>query len=502
MTLHHVAPSSEVDHSFSAIAPSALQAAVYENVARGIGHTLVSARAGCGKTTTIMGALKSVSRGCTVALFAFNNSIKQELAARVAKQNLKNVEVKTLHAHGFAACRRAFPGCTLNDDKSLLLCEDLFGEPIRNHPLRGRYRAIQKLVSKAKDVRIHKGDLDALDMLVDTFDIDCPEDIETRGEFVAMAMKVLARSAQVTSIVDFSDMCWLPVVLNLRIWTFDRVFVDETQDLSPCQIELLLRSVKPGGRICAVGDERQAIYAFRGADVHTIPNLIKVLKATVLPLSVTYRCARAIVQLANIEVPDLQAADDAPEGYIGDCWLDAALTQAAPGDMIISRSNAPLLGACLKLLASGKRAAIKGRDVGAGIVRLIDKSKATTVDALLEWLDRWHAKETARLVKDDRPTDEIDDKVECIRVLTEGVETVVAVRLRAETLFADDGGDAGRITLGTTHRLKGLEADRVWMLADTYRRESGGEESNVWYVAITRAKTTLMMVRTRQQDDS
>lgn len=478
---------------------SSLQAAVYVNIATGKGHTVVQARAGSGKTTTIMGALASVPAGLTIGLFAFNKSIAAELARRAPK----GVEVKTLHAHGFAACRRAFRNVRVEDNKSRMICYELFGEPEQNEtdPIRTRFREISDVVAKAKDTLVAMGDHDALDALIDAFQIDAPEDEETRLEFVRACMRVLVRSAELTAVVDFSDMCWLPVVLGLRVWAYDRVFVDETQDLSPAQIELLLMTVKKGGRICAVGDDRQAIYAFRGADVRTMPNLIARLNATVLPLSVTYRCSRAVVALARQEVSDLTAADGAPEGSVtGGYKADGLLKGARPGDMVISRTNAPLLGLCLKLLASGVRATVKGRDVASGLIALIKRSRAKTIPQLETWIAEWHAREAARLERRDRPTTDVDDKRACIEALTEGLATVAELIARIEGLFSESDGDADRVTLGTTHKLKGLEADRVWMLEDTYRRAQGGEEANCWYVAVTRAKTDLRMVAVKEEN--
>ena len=473
-------------------APSALQADIYADVASGSGHTVVCARAGAGKTTTIMGALSSVPKGKTVALFAFNKSIKDELAARAPQ----GAEVKTLHAHGFAACRRAFKNVTLDDNKSLKICEAFWGPSDPDHAVRSRYHAVAKLVTMAKDTLVARGDIDALDALVDAFDIDCPNEPAQRDAFVRAAMRVLVRSSEVTHTVDYSDMCWLPVVLNLRVWAYDVVFVDETQDLSPTQIELVLMCVRRGGRIIAVGDSRQAIYAFRGADVNTIPNLISRLDAKVLPLSITYRCCRAVVALAQTEVPDFTAAPNAPEGSVTNGHtVDALLANAGPGDMVISRTNAPLMGLCLKLLIAGKRAAVKGRDVAEGLIKLVQKSKATTIAGLEAWLTVWHARETERLTRRQRPTTETDDKRDCILALCEGLATVAELLARCDALFVNgDNAEGSRITLGTTHKLKGLEADRVWMLESTYRRQKGGEEANVWYVAVTRAKTDLRMV--------
>jgi DNA helicase-2/ATP-dependent DNA helicase PcrA len=251
--------------------------------------------------------------------------------------------------------------------------------------------------------------------------------------------------------------------------------------------------VRRGGRICAVGDERQAIYGFRGADADAIPGLIRTLGAKTLPLSITYRCARSIVELARREVPELEEAPNAPEGVISNERSEIMLDKAAAGDMIISRLNAPLVSLCLGLFARGKRAAIMGRNIGEGLIRLIDKSKATEIEKLEEWVRVWSKREAARLVKKGRTPEEAEDKLACIEALCEGAESVSEVRQRAEVLFSDKEGATKKITLGTTHKLKGLEADKVWMLTDTYRRERGGEEANLWYVAVTRAKTELVL---------
>jgi DNA helicase-2/ATP-dependent DNA helicase PcrA len=438
-----------------------------------------------------MGALSSVPAGLTIALFAFGKPIAVELAARAPR----GVEVKTLHAHGLSACKRAFRGLNVNENKTQEICVDLFGEAIKGHALRSRYRAIYDLIKMAKDTLVKRGDLEALDALVDEFGLDAPADAKDRAVYIEAAMLVLARSAEVTTCVDFADMCWLPFVLDLRVWAFDRVFVDETQDLSPSQIELLLKCAKPGGRICAVGDDRQAIYGFRGADLKTMPKLIDRLQATTLPLSITYRCCRAVTALAAREVPDLTPSPTAIEGRVANVGVDGMIAGSRAGDMIISRSNAPLLAYCLKLLASGTRAAIKGRDVAEGLVRIVESSKAKSVSDLTTWMTAWHKKECERLAKREKPSDSADDRLACVLALAEGVKNVSDVLERVRTLFADDGkGDASRVNLGTTHKFKGFEADRVWMLEDTYRRNRGGEEANCWYVAVTRAKNALYLV--------
>lgn len=338
------------------------------------------------------------------------------------------------------------------------------------------------------------------------------EETLARAQFVRAGMRVLVRSAEITKIVDFADMCWLPVVRGVRVWAYDVVFVDETQDLSPSQIELLMKCVRRGGRVIVVGDDRQAIFAFRGADENTIPNLITRLRAKVLPLSVTYRCAKSIAQLAATEVPDFTAAPNAPEGNVSPATLSQLVADARSPCRPEPRANAPLVGLCLKLLAKGTRARVLGRDVGKGLITLIERMRKPTVIELIKALKVWHGREVLRLEAADRATDSADDMYACVVALSEGLTATSALVERCRNLFAAEptGNEeteeekaalanlwATTVTLGTTHKLKGLEADRVWMLADTYRRQRGGEEANCWYVACSRAKSDLRLVSSK-----
>lgn len=74
-----------------------------------------------------------------------------------------------------------------------------------------------------------------------------------------------------------------------------------------------------------------------------------------------------------------------------------------------------------------------------------------------------------------------------------GAKSVSEVRARIESLFSDKD-DAARVMLTTTHKAKGLERERCWILSETFRPNRGTEEANLWYVAVTRAKNELYLV--------
>jgi superfamily I DNA/RNA helicase len=77
--------------------------------------------------------------------------------------------------------------------------------------------------------------------------------------------------------------------------------------------------------------------------------------------------------------------------------------------------------------------------------------------------------------------------------ISDGANSVQDVIGRIESMFSDTSNES-RIMLSTTHKAKGLERDRVWMLTATYRKRPGVEEDNLAYVAITRARKVLVLV--------
>ena len=462
---------------------SNFQENIFRDIATGEGHTQVIARAGSGKTSTIIESFYHLPPGKTALMVAFNKSIKTDLASRAPE----GVEVLTLHSLGFRACRRAYPNLKNPDtDKLPGHIRAIIGED-NNYELRA---SIAKATSLCKSYLIDS--FEDIDQLIDSHGIDLLE--ENRRDFIAIVQRVLDSCKRDTARVDFDDMIWFPLVHNLRMPQYDFVFIDEAQDLSVSQIKLALKCCKTAGRIISVGDDRQAIYGFRGADSQAIPNIIKQLSAKTLPLSVTYRCAKSIADLAKNIVPDLEPAPNAEIGLVQTISEKQIESLVKPGDFILSRINAPLISWCLTLLRNNIPANIQGRDLGKNLLSLVKSSKAKTIDGLLKWLDNYREKEIERLVTLKRDTNAIEDKVECLIALCNGASSVNDVKSNIERLF-HDGDDTNRVILSSTHKAKGMERDRVFMLSKTYRPGKGVEEDNLVYVAQTRAKKELYLVQ-------
>lgn len=476
------------------------------------GHLVVRALAGTGKTTTIVEAVKrwlAANPGKTVVVCAFNKRIEQELVTRFVGFP---VVVKTLHALGLSCVKRFWErvGVDFSGTRADALAQSVCGSTAPD----AIKRLVSKLHTKGREILAHATRPEELRDLAVQFECEPDESWNGSGfdlEYVctkAIAAMELAATVKPVAI-DGSDMIFLPVRNHWLNPQYDRVVVDEMQDMTTVQLEIAMGILKPGGQFVGVGDNNQAIYAFRGADSQSLDRIKVELNASELGLTCTYRCGRAIVELAKGFVPNFRAADSNPDGEIL-CTTKAKLTaEAQPGDFILSRANAPLIPVAMALLRSGKRAQVAGRDIGAGLIGLIRKlakgEAANSMPKFLARVETWRERESERvramLTAKGARAEVLESKLEFIAdqasmltELSDGARGVPEVQSRIEALFTDDGlGQKGIVTLSSVHKSKGLEADRVFILRDTLR-EHNQEERNIQYVAITRAIKTLVWV--------
>lgn len=461
------------------------QKAIFDEVSNGTGNLQVDALAGSGKTSSMVEALYHVPKGKTVLMCAFNKSIQVELESRAPE----GVLTSTLHSLGYKACLRAFPRMSRQIDKNKTLgyIKAIIGDEREDYDLRSN---IQQMVSLCKGYLASTPS--DMDYIMDRHGIDTCE--KSREEFIAITLSVLEATKKDTNRIDFDDMIWFPIVHELKLDKFDYVFGDESQDMNKTQIELVLRSCKEDGRIITFADTNQAIYFFRGADSNAVENIVSRCNSKRLPLSITYRCAKSIVELAQEYVPELEAAPNAKDGLVDYISSSDMEEQIGPGDFILSRTNAPLIGWCLTLLKAGIPANIKGRDLAKNMMAMVRKSNARDVPAFCQWVEQWRDDECERLNAINRDTDVVVDKAECLLTICEGCKTLDDVMFNIDKLF-HDGDDHSRVILSTTHKAKGLERKRVFILRSTYRPERGQEEMNLMYVGITRALEQLYLIQ-------
>jgi superfamily I DNA/RNA helicase len=471
-------------------------------------NCVVRARAGTGKTTTI---LEGVNRApeSSILLCAFNKRIADELNARLDNPN---AEAKTLHALGYQMIRREWRGMPVEQSTSdcrnpraeslttaaLKLFEDSRGKA----PYQIR-RMITTLHTKGREMCPLDPTEDALTSLAFQFDL-VPEgwqqfDLDFVVTHALLAMAEAASTPPRYDVgIDYADMIYLPLVWNLTAKDYQLVVVDEAQDMSVAQLEIAERVCS--GRICIVGDDRQAIYGFRGADSNSLNRLKAKLGALELPLTVTYRCGTKIVENAQHLVPDITAGPNNTEGVVDSCNLEQLYTQVQPGDFVLSRLNAPLVSVTLQLLRRGVRARMAGRDIGAGIVRLLQKLKITDYVSLpdaIKRIETWERKTVTKLAAHGQIdlVDKARDQAEMLIAMAQDASSTKDLFRKCDYLFTDDG-DVAQVLCSSIHKAKGLETERVFVLMDTlYRRGESPEEMNCHYVAVTRPKVHLTLVR-------
>ncbi len=479
------------------------QLAIFDWFEIGECDLVVRARAGTGKTTTIIEGVKHAPER-SVLLCAFSKIIEQELTKRLAGTDRL---AKTLHGVGYACVRKFRTGIKVDfsSDRADALAAKVCGAAAPSAIV----KLVSKLHTKGREIVPHATRVGELSAIQIQFECE-PEEQWNETQFntayvesKALEAMELAADVKDGATIDGSDMIFLPVRNGWLTKQYDLVVVDEAQDMTTAQLEIAQGVCR--GRICVVGDDRQAIFGFRGADSGSLDRLKSELGATELGLKVTYRCGRAIVAEAQRFVPDF-VAGGSHEGTVSYLPAHKLVAAAAPGDFILSRVNAPLVSTAMQLLRAGKRARVAGRDIGAGLISLIRKFKASSVPNLLARISAWETREVSRVTAQmnaatngrraafESKIDGLRDQAAMLTSLCDGARNVEEVHDRVTALFSDDGqGVAGMVTLSSVHRAKGLEANRVFVLADTLR-ETSEEERNICYVAVTRAKNELVYV--------
>lgn len=513
-------------------------------------HLIVEAYAGTGKTTTILEAVRHAPETRKL-LCAFNARIRDELKARI--EDPATTEAMTLHGIGNRLVGRYWERVQVDKrgDRQFDLARAVLGQKMPDAIV----RAVAKLHTKAREVVPLAGSAGELEELAVMFDLAPDREWVAMGytlpKVAAWAYEAMQLAAEKRPAkgIDFADMIYLPVKNRWCLPLCDLVVVDEAQDMSNSQLLLAQGVLADGGRMCLVGDPNQAIYGFRGADSDSLARLGRELHAAKLTLSVTYRCGHAIVEEARQYVPDYTAADRNGVGTVARLPYEKLAEAAQPGDFILSRMNAPLVRTAFTLLQQGKRAKVVGRDIGKGLVDLLTKTEKYLLKQVQTHGGVYDTGGVSQgvplrpyiLALHDLIEEECQradaaklpgkvalllDQQEMLVTLLSTSQTHYEVRSRIGQLF-DEVDDLGTkiptVICSSVHKAKGLEAARVWALADTFglqppctcghrhafadpkcgkcrcreyqpNPKGAREERNISYVAITRAIESLTWV--------
>lgn len=482
--------------------PSKYQQAVYDFMLKGQGNAIISAVAGSGKSTTITNALNILPANKTKVFLAFNKAIVEELQKKISAPNTK---VQTLHSAGFAVMMNIYRSKLDNWKYKNFLKDSIYllSESVSVDTPNDELNAFKNRILSLLDL----GRAGLCKSVEEVEECAIAHDIELTGDEASVVLKLMKWGLENPKKVDFCDMIWITVVKNLRVQTYDWVMIDECQDLSPMQNKLFQMMIEPKeGRFVAVGDRAQSIQFFAGAGNNSFDNIANLPNTTELPLSICYRCPKAVVERAKDFVPEIEAADFAQEGIVEEV---TDMKKAKAGDMVLCRVTSDLVKCCMKYICAGIPAYVKGQDIGAGLKTIIKRSKKTEVSDLFEFLqDELYKIQTniakrknisMEEAKDEYRYIAFQDKINTLNVIAFDCEDTGAMVKKIDNLFKDN--DSG-ICFSTIHKSKGLEADNVFIIAlnkwPLMKAMSNPiqavQERNLQYVSITRAKKALYFV--------
>ncbi|MCS7062516.1 MAG: UvrD-helicase domain-containing protein [Methylacidiphilales bacterium] len=483
---------------------SEYQEAIFRHVEKQAGHLVIEAVAGAGKTTTLKEIGRRLPQNQRILFCAFNRHIADELRGQLPE----HISLATIHSLG----RKALNGAQLNQARYWHLIRAELSENYKKYawllqilPFPEATSYLRELLHVAQSYLAESG----LQALEHALQIGIPPvwNSQNQKKEIAHLLDTLLDKAilsfEKSHEIDFPDMLWLPHQLQLahKLPKFDVILVDEAQDLSRAQLNIVLNCLAPGGRIIAVGDPHQAIYAFAGADPDSLARIKHTLQAESLPLAACYRCPKNhILQLAQRFNPRIQPArhDSGPLRS-----TTANNYKPHPGDLIICRQNQPLVELALDLLKQKIPCQIRGKDL---LSHLKSTIRSTAPDpyspiAHLHRIDQWTQIHLQALQDMPQQKQDFLDKINCIKTLvsTANATSLSLLELFLDSMFADHKKNNHTIWLSTIHRAKGLEANSVVLLPPKSlikpsTQTEALQERNLNYIAATRAKHSLLLL--------
>ncbi|MBC7499468.1 MAG: UvrD-helicase domain-containing protein [Herminiimonas sp.] len=274
------------------------------------GPCLVLAGAGSGKTRVITQKIAHLVEDCGyesrhIAALTFTNKAALEMQERIAKllkdpKQAKNLTVSTFHSLGVKILRQEARELGLKDRFSIMDSDDCFSlvQDLAITTDKQLIRRIQSAMSLWKNSLTDP----------DTAIANAKDEDEAQAARIYRSYMATLTAYQA---VDFDDLIRLPVELfrnkdavrdkwqrRLRY-----LLVDEYQDTNTCQYELVKLLVTGVGKkpmFTAVGDDDQAIYAWRGATIENLKQLqVDFPDLKVIKLEQNYRSSTRILQAAN-----------------------------------------------------------------------------------------------------------------------------------------------------------------------------------------------------------
>ena len=292
----------------------ALNPAQREAVEHTDGPLLVLAGAGSGKTRVLTSRvarliIEGLARADQILAVTFTNKAAGEMRERVARalgEEPSGMWIGTFHAIGArilranAALVGRTSGFTIYDEDDTLAVIKRLMERHRVSPKVWAPKAVAAAISDARNAMVSPAEYATLAQT-------------PMAKAVAPLFADLEPAFRAANAVSFDDLLGLPVeilqshpdVRERYERRFRFVLVDEYQDTNRAQYELVRLIGAGHGNVAVVGDDDQAIYGWRGADVRNILDFERDYPAArVVRLEENYRSTPAILELANVVIAE------------------------------------------------------------------------------------------------------------------------------------------------------------------------------------------------------
>ena len=492
--------------------PSKYQSAIFDFVEHGNGNLVVEACAGSGKSTTLLQIIKRLPSDKSILFCAFNSDIVKELSKKVDK-SLTNVNIRTVHSLGLSMVSKNFKDIDVklnpNKYKEFIYknIDEISRISLSHLSFKQKYNYADNVIKLVDFARYNLADSEK-----EILDLSDRHDIELIGDEINACLDVMEWGKQVVNEIDYTDMVWLPYILDLKPYglLFDYIIGDECQDFSIAQRELVLRCVKKNTRMFFVGDKKQCLYSFASSSPESFDKLKSLPNTESLPLSISYRCPKNIVRFAQTLVPSIEHNEN--NNIDGEVKYNSKIDEIIDGDMVLCRNNAPLMKLYTELIRNGKKCKIRGKDIGLNFKKIVKSTKKDELNVDLKndgvfvrlYDDLFVARNkmieksglSLNLVMNDSFITNKLDIIKALEVLSEGINTSEELIKKIDEMFSDRKNVG--ISLSTIHKAKGLEANNVFIACPSLMPCKSAvkdweieQEHNLMYVAYTRAKNKL-----------
>jgi DNA helicase-2/ATP-dependent DNA helicase PcrA len=277
------------------------------------GPVLILAGAGSGKTRTVTYRIAHMLThlkipGKQILAVSFTNKAAAEMKERVSHlveaRNRKGITLSTFHSLGIRILREDIHHLGYNNLFTIYDQADqmsIVREGLKNYRSNKSY---DRGIIMSKISLLKNNGISAEDFPKSKY-YDPENNYDGATEYV---YHYYQEKLQFYNALDFDDILFLVVKLFLRFpevakkysERFRYIMIDEYQDTNSLQFALVKALTSTHQNICVVGDDDQAIYGFRGADISNILNFEKEFPATkVIKLEENYRSTFPILHLAN-----------------------------------------------------------------------------------------------------------------------------------------------------------------------------------------------------------